>query len=830
MERSDSQMHLFAKVTANSDDSVILFGIDGSIQAWNGGAQRIYGWTEEEALRMNIRDIVPADRRDEISGLIRRVTARETVVSFDTKRCTREGRVLDIWLTVTPVWNDEGKLEAIATTGRDITDRKLTEEAIIKAKKEWERTFDGVPDLIAIIDDRHRVVRVNRTMSKRLGLPPEQCVGLPCYKVVHGTDRPHCCCPHSQTLLDSREHVIEIHEDRFGGDFLVSTTPIFSPEGRVTGSIHVARDITEQKRIEKEHETAAEFLRIANESRGTSGLLRAVVSFFNERSGCEAVGIRLRKGDDFPYFESCGFSGHPILERMCGDVISGRVNTSGPFVTSRGNFWTNSTTGFLAASSEAELQPPTDNPPNCELHESVALIALRNGEDCLGLLQFCDRRKNRFTPETIALLERISDYLSIALAKAMAEGELETLTAELERRVADQTTEIRDAHEVVKGERQRLYDVLETLPVYVILLSQDYRVPFANRFFRERFGESHGRRCYDYLFNRTEPCENCETYKVLKTKAPHLWEWTGPDDRNYDIYDFPFTDSDGDTMIMEMGIDVTHVKKAQAAINELNETLERRVADRTYELKQAMERITAINRELNDFAHAVSHDLKSPLRAVSMLVDIIGTDYAEKLGDEGRDNFNLLKRRVVQMYNLIEGVLVYSRLGRVEEKETLTDIRDVVDRAIDLVNPPAHVTVTVKDELPTIFCDPVRIQQVFQNLIGNSAKHMDKPEGEVTIGCSPDNGNWRFYVRDNGPGIDKKHHERIFKIFQTLKSKDEAGGSGIGLSIVRRVIEGHGGKVWVESNVGEGSTFFFTIPQDKTTRQVKQEHTSDDPA
>ncbi len=120
--------------------------------------------------------------------------------------------------------------------------------------------------------------------------------------------------------------------------------------------------------------------------------------------------------------------------------------------------------------------------------------------------------------------------------------------------------------EEVFSERRRLYDVLETLPAYVILLDKDYHVPFANRFFRERFGESHGKRCYEYLFHRAEPCENCESYKVMKTVAPHHWEWLGPDGRNYDIYDYPFEDIDGSLMILEMGIDITERKKAEAAL------------------------------------------------------------------------------------------------------------------------------------------------------------------------------------------------------------------------------------------------------------------------
>ena len=186
-----------------------------------------------------------------------------------------------------------------------------------------------------------------------------------------------------------------------------------------------------------------------------------------------------------------------------------------------------------------------------------------------------------------------------------AEEALRNLNSRLQQRVEEQTLEIRKTYEAVISERQRLYDVLETLPVYLILLTPDHQVPFANRFFRERFGESHGERCYEYLFRRDEPCEICESFTALKTGAPHRWEWVGPDARTYDVYDFPFTDTNGSRLILEMGIDVTEQKRAEAELKEAKETLETRVAQRTEELAESEARLA----RAQEIAHLGSWEL-----------------------------------------------------------------------------------------------------------------------------------------------------------------------------------------------------------------------------
>jgi light-regulated signal transduction histidine kinase (bacteriophytochrome) len=223
--------------------------------------------------------------------------------------------------------------------------------------------------------------------------------------------------------------------------------------------------------------------------------------------------------------------------------------------------------------------------------------------------------------------------------------------------------------------------------------------------------------------------------------------------------------------------------------------------------------VEKISQELRDFVYIVSHDLKAPLRGIETLANWISTDYGDKLDDEGKEQINLLVRRVNRMHNLIEGILQYSRVGRIEDEKVEVNLNELVTDVIDRIAPPENITITVENELPTIKCEQTRTTQVFLNLLDNAVKYMDKPQGQIKVGCVEEDGFWKFSIADNGPGIEEKHFERIFKIFQTLNARDELESTGIGLTIAKKIIEFHNGKIWVESEPGQGSTFFFTLPK-----------------
>ncbi|MFZ0035270.1 MAG: ATP-binding protein [Sedimentisphaerales bacterium] len=228
---------------------------------------------------------------------------------------------------------------------------------------------------------------------------------------------------------------------------------------------------------------------------------------------------------------------------------------------------------------------------------------------------------------------------------------------------------------------------------------------------------------------------------------------------------------------------------------------------------QLLEQLGSANQELKDFAYVVSHDLKAPLRGIKTLTDWMMTDYADKLGESGKEQINLLTSRVNRMHNLIDGILQYSRVGRVQEDKVQIKLNELVPEIIDTIAPPENITITIENELPTIEFEPTRITQVFQNLLSNAVKYMDKPKGLIKVGYVEEDGFWKFSVADNGPGIEEKHFERIFQMFQTLAPRDEFESTGVGLTVAKKIVELYKGKIWLESEVGQGSTFFFTLPK-----------------
>jgi signal transduction histidine kinase len=250
----------------------------------------------------------------------------------------------------------------------------------------------------------------------------------------------------------------------------------------------------------------------------------------------------------------------------------------------------------------------------------------------------------------------------------------------------------------------------------------------------------------------------------------------------------------------------------------------------TKRLEQYAEELERSNRDLDQFAYAVSHDLRAPLRAIGNLSGWIDEDLADKLTGDSRQHMTLLRKRVERMDRLINGILEYSRVGRTQASSSEVDVSDLIKEVIDDLALPQSFSIVVGREMPTLVTEGVRLAQVFSNLIGNAIKHHDRKDGKVEISCSIDESSnqYIFNVKDDGPGIAKEHHEKIFMIFQTLEPRDVRDNTGLGLALVKRIVEDHGGTLEVDSEPGRGSTFRFTWPISK--EENNQEISNDDGA
>jgi PAS domain S-box-containing protein len=271
--------------------------------------------------------------------------------------------------------------------------------------------------------------------------------------------------------------------------------------------------------------------------------------------------------------------------------------------------------------------------------------------------------------------------------------------------------------------------------------------------------------------------------------------------------ELPAMRSDGSEFLAELSITKTDIEGLPAFTGVVRDITEWKKSE--IEREKLIKALARSNEELDQFAYVASHDLKAPLRGIANLSQWVEEDLGGSLAGEGKAHMELLRGRVNRMEALIDGILQYSRAGRLRTKPEMVDIDALVRDVIELISPPRRVQLTVMPGAPTINTERVPLQQVFINLIGNAIKHAGADNPRIDVTWADRNEFLEFAVADNGHGIALQYHDRIFAIFQTLEARDRVEGTGIGLSVVKKIVEAQGGRVWVESDVGKGATFRF---------------------
>jgi light-regulated signal transduction histidine kinase (bacteriophytochrome) len=232
------------------------------------------------------------------------------------------------------------------------------------------------------------------------------------------------------------------------------------------------------------------------------------------------------------------------------------------------------------------------------------------------------------------------------------------------------------------------------------------------------------------------------------------------------------------------------------------------------EINFANDSLTSLNRELEGFSYSVSHDLRAPLRAINGYAKIIFEDYHDKLDEDGVNALNTILNNSKKMGELIDALLEFSRLGRKEVNKSELNMNEIADSVIaELKSENLNKVTIIREEMPPAHGDSTLIRSVWTNLISNALKYSNRADKSlIEIGAYAENGDMVYFVKDNGAGFDMAYYDKLFGVFQRLHSQEEFAGTGIGLAMVQKILMRHHGKIWAQSKVNEGSTFYFTLP------------------
>ena len=414
-------------------------------------------------------------------------------------------------------------------------------------------------------------------------------------------------------------------------------------------------------------------------------------------------------------------------------------------------------------------------------------------------------------PSSRELVASNLELRSQVLERERVETELRRVRSELEDRVHERTAELEESNRALTreiAERERVEQLfshaVEASPAGKVMIDGKGRIVLVNRAAEEIF-DYHREELIDH------PIEILVPDRFKPMHPMHRERFVAePGQRamgaGRDLFGLR---SDGTEVPIEIGLNPIQTDEGLFVLSSIVDITERKQSERLVQAKH--EQLERTNRELDEFAHVVSHDLKAPLRGIISLSTWIAEDCAELLPKESQDHLQLLVQRTRRMSELIDGILRYSRAGREGSPAEPVDVGELVREVVDSLAPPRAIAVHVEGLLPTVHYDRTQLRQVFQNLLANAIQHLGRPTGEVVISAREEPSAWEFVVSDNGVGIEERHFERIFRVFQALRP--DAPTTGIGLAIVKKIVERNGGSIGVASQPGAGACFRFTVPK-----------------
>jgi PAS domain S-box-containing protein len=789
----------FRSVLDNSTDAIYRLNLaTGRYDYFSPASKAVYGKTPEEMAAINPDEIMecvhPDDRNEVKSTLARLVKEGSSSVEFRWRNDNQGYR----WLSASMVLLRDANGRPLYRDGivRDVTTRKQAEEALHQSHKTFSELIERSPFGTYVVDSRFRIAMMNTSSQTGAFRNVRPLIGRDFSEAM----RVLWPEPVAAEIIGHFRHTLETGEPYYSPQFFNPRHDVETVEGyewelhRMTlpdgqnGVICYYFDSTKLRQAEKAlGESEARFRSVLDNSRD-------FIYRTNLQTGCyEYVSPSVKEvlgytPDEFIALDVKKTSAtvHPDDLARVLKAIKDIEDTGAGLVEYR---LLNKQGEYIWVSNHLSVMKDSSGRP---LYRGGSVRDITDRKQAEEALQEAYENLQVQSEELQAVNEELQSQSEELQSQS---EELQSQSEEL--RSANQ--EMRIMNTVLSETRDYLDKLLNYANSPIIVWNPDMQITLLNRAFEKLTGYS-TEEVIGHKLEMLFPQDNKkETLELISLTAGGEY---------MDTVEIPILRKDGSVRV--------------ALWNSANITTDNRILVSTIaqgqditERKQAEEALQKTNKELEQFAYVASHDLQEPLRMVASFAQLLEKRYKHQFDKDALEYFTFIVDGAKRMQQLVEDLLQFSRIGRTETETNLIDCNEIIDKAALILKTSIEDTgaEVTHDDLPVLSANETRLIQLFQNLIGNAIKFGKKDETpRVNISAKPEGTHWLFSVKDNGMGIDPKYFEKIFVIFQRLNIRDEYSGTGIGLAICKKIVESNGGKIWVESREGEGTTFYFTIP------------------